>query len=216
MSGAIGSANGRWTRFRRIGRDGFSLESRSTSGAFAESFGASETAASLAESSARHATVLQTMADGLVTFDASGRIDSTNAAARRLLGYSEQSLLTMTVDDILPGCLDVAAAAAANPDLPRSADDIDGRRHDGTQLPLSLAIGCMRIHDRVLFSGVLRDMTEQRQADEAIRAHVLEVEAAHRKLADQGRPFSTKRSHWPKHGIGRKPGRGPKPNSWRP
>jgi signal transduction histidine kinase len=43
------------------------------------------TAASLAESSTRHATVLQTMADGLVTFDASGRIHQRGGAANARL-----------------------------------------------------------------------------------------------------------------------------------
>jgi len=41
---------------------------------------------SLAEGARRHATVLQTMADGLLTFDADGRIESTNPASQRIFG----------------------------------------------------------------------------------------------------------------------------------
>ena len=145
----------------------------------------SSTSRSLAESAVRHATVLQTMADGLVTFDPSGRIDSTNDASQRIFGYTDQELLALDVDAILPGCLSVAAAAAGSPDALRSTHEFDGRRRDGTTVPLELAIGHMPMSERVLFSAVVRDVTERHEADEAIRAHVKEVEQAQEQLANQ-------------------------------
>jgi PAS domain-containing protein len=44
----------------------------------------------------------RTMLNGLITFDAVGRIETVNASAERLFGYAEAELLTLTVDESSP------------------------------------------------------------------------------------------------------------------
>jgi len=137
------------------------------------------TSTSLAESALRHATVLQTMADGLLMFDAAGRIESTNTAAQRIFGYSDQALLAMNVDDILPGCLAAATSASG---ASKPTHDLDGRQADGGIVPIELAIGRMSMDDRVLFSAVVRDVTERhRQAAELVEARDRAEEGARAK-----------------------------------
>src|SRR4029434_7916114 len=72
---------------------------------------------SLLETGIRHTTVLRTMLNGLITFDAARRIETVTASAERLFGYAEAELLTLTVDEIVPGC-SAHVARRVGPDGP--------------------------------------------------------------------------------------------------
>jgi PAS domain S-box-containing protein len=144
------------------------------------------TAASLEASAVRHQTVVETMADGLVIFDTTGAIESTNAASQHLFGHTAMELRALHVDELLPGCLHLALESSAVPTPgTASSTEIEGRRRGGTRVPVELAIGRMDVAGRRLFSCVVRDVTERHQARAALEAHVAEMERTHAQLASQ-------------------------------
>jgi PAS domain S-box-containing protein len=142
---------------------------------------------SLLETGIRHTTVLRTMINGLITFDASGRIETVNASAERLFGYAEAEFLTLTVDEVVPGC-STYVALRADPDGPpdiRSTFEATAHTRDGRAVPIELVISPMTISGRALFSAVIRDITERKEAEATLKLQLEEVERARSRAAAQ-------------------------------
>jgi two-component system sensor histidine kinase/response regulator len=142
---------------------------------------------SLLETGIRHTTVLRTMINGLITFDASGRIETVNASAERLFGYAEAEFLTLTVDEVVPGC-STYVALRADPDGPpdiRSTFEATAHTRDGRAVPIELVISPMTISGRALFSAVIRDITERKEAEATLKLQLEEVERARGHAAAQ-------------------------------
>ena len=142
---------------------------------------------SLMETGIRHTTVLRTMVNGLITFDAAGRIETVNAAAERLFGYAEAEFLTLTVDEVVPGCSTYIALRAdpAGPPDTGSTFEASGHTRDGRAVPIELVISPMTISGRALFSAVIHDITERKEAEAALKLRLEEVERARGHAAAQ-------------------------------
>jgi PAS domain S-box-containing protein len=141
---------------------------------------------SLLDNAIRHATVMRTMVNGLVTFDEQGRIDSSNKAAERLFGYSEQELRGRNVDDLMPRALQ-HLDPTAEPDGPggRSTFETTGHTRLGDLVPLEVVISPMVIGGRQLYSALITDITDRRMAEQALEEQFQEIEQARSTAADQ-------------------------------
>jgi PAS domain S-box-containing protein len=120
--------------------------------------------------------VLESVAEGIVTIDVHGQIESVNPAAERLFGYEPGELLGRDVSVLMP-----------QPDAGRHAHyvqhyvdtgearvigvgrEVEGLRRDGTRFPLDLTVSEVPLPDRRIFTGILRDATERKQAEQALR-----------------------------------------------
>lgn len=155
----------------------------------------SDATAQQAASAIRHATVLQTMADGVITFDRAGRIESTNRACQRLFGYTEDELRARDIDDLIPGakeraqsslyCRSQPCASCTTQTCDWRMGEVDGRHADGSPIALELSLAHMSIGDAELFSGTVHDIRERRRVDQALRDHVARLEEAGRQLVEQ-------------------------------
>jgi len=125
----------------------------------------------LEESLARERVIEETSIDGMVTYDADGRILSVNPAMQQLFGYSERELLGAKTSMLLAP---VSAGKDAGEDFSSSAcwtqttgtqREVTGRRKDGSCFPLELYIGHVAINDEPLFAATLHDITERKQAE---------------------------------------------------
>ncbi|MEO8605027.1 MAG: PAS domain S-box protein, partial [bacterium] len=108
---------------------------------------ATAAAAHVRDSETRLRAVVDTAADGIITIDGGGRIESWNAAAARIFGYEAGDVLgrdvallaaapdTLRRDEALFRSL--ASGAARGAGIGR---EIEGRRKDGTRFPLDVAI----------------------------------------------------------------------------
>jgi PAS domain S-box-containing protein len=127
-------------------------------------------------------TVLGTVVDGIITFQADdGIIETVNPAAERMFGYPAAELIGTSVHDRIPalrhpllgspGTVGVSDAAPAR-GLGR---EVQGQRRDGTCFPLEIAVGEMSLRRRRFFTGILRDLTARQAAEaEAHRAGALQ------------------------------------------
>jgi two-component system sensor kinase FixL len=141
----------------------------------------------VAEIAARRAhvrSILETAPDGMVVIDETGRIESFNSAAQRMFGYSEAEAVGRNVSVLM-----------GEPDYSRHSDFmaryratrerriigigriVTGKRKDGSNFPLHLAIGETEVDGRRLFTSFMHDLTEERRSESRMQA--LQAELAH-------------------------------------
>ena len=129
-----------------------------------------QTQNALAASEARLRSVLDTAVDAIVTLGADGLIDSANTACLRLFGYEAHELLGQDVGILMPRSEsarhDEAMAryrlTGKSKIINGPGREVTGRRKDGTQLPLHLAVSESRVAGETIFTGIIRDITDQR------------------------------------------------------
>ena len=131
----------------------------------------------LMETEERFRHLFETISDALLVFDArTGRLVEVNEAALRLYGYSRRSFLRLTYCALT---VEREASTAAIKQLlaggPGCVPLRYHRRSDGTVFPVEISGSTFTLKGRPTICGVVRDITERRRAEEAIRRN-LELE----------------------------------------
>jgi PAS domain S-box-containing protein len=142
-------------------------------------------AAALRDGESRLRSVVDTAVDGIVVAAADGRIVLANPAAHRMFGYDEarQDLLGRSLSLLMPqaevarhagGRLAargvVGGAGGPSRVIGVPGRPLLGRRRDGTQFPIDLSVGSFRSGEAPFFTGVVRDATERKAVEAALRA----------------------------------------------
>ena len=111
-------------------------------------------------------------ADGILTIDDRGTVESLNAAAARMFGYAAEELAGRALSLVLPVLASERFDDRLLPYLatPGGHRRLDGRRKDGTPLPLEMAVGEVLLGGRRLFNLLLRDLTPRPAAKSAFGA----------------------------------------------
>jgi two-component system sensor kinase FixL len=136
------------------------------------------------ESEQRLRAIVDTAVDSIIAIDERGIIDSVNLATERLFGYTAAELLGRNVKMLMPepyrrehdGYLRsyVRAGIAKIIGIGR---EVTGRRKDGSTFPMSLAVSEMRLGQRRMFTGIVHDLSGQRQ----LERQVLEAASAEQR-----------------------------------
>jgi two-component system, cell cycle sensor histidine kinase and response regulator CckA len=133
-------------------------------------------AAALQESEEKYRVVVETASDGVVTVDETNVIQFANRAAERMFGYAEGELLGRPVTELMPpdqrdGHRNGLARYVATGEQRRDWSQFPamGRRTDGSEVPLELSFGESRLGGQRVFTAVIRDITERRRAEDALR-----------------------------------------------
>jgi PAS domain S-box-containing protein len=137
----------------------------------------------LNDSSTLVQTVLNTVADGIVSLRASGGIiEKVNPAAATMFGYTSDEMLGQNFSSLIPelnqdkhdGSLDYYKAS----DEARASGlgrEVQGRRKDGSLFPMEIVVREMQIGGERYFTGILRDITVRKQVeDELLKAGALQ------------------------------------------
>lgn len=130
--------------------------------------------------------ILATVADGIVTFNPRTKlIETANAAAEKMFGYSTEELVGKKISAIVPELNDdadtfdyynVSPSERAN-GIVREAT---GQQKEGHAFPIEIAISEMRLGGQRYFTGVLRNITARKHAEAVMR----ESEDRYRNLFD--------------------------------
>jgi PAS domain S-box-containing protein len=140
---------------------------------------------SLMESGMRHTAVLRSMVNGLMLLDENGRIETANAASARLFDYSENALLGLSIEGLVPGCMThLPAMEGASTPARHSGFETVARTRTGQEIPLEVVLSPVVIGERNLYSAILLDITERRAARAALEDARDRAEAGARAKAE--------------------------------
>ena len=140
----------------------------------------------MAEGMARLAAILDTANDAIITIDERGTVESANPAVEAVFGYRPEELIGGNVARLMPP--EEAARhdsylrryrATAERHVIGIGREVTAVRKDGTRFPADLSVSEVLLDERRLFTGVVRDITARKNAEQALRAS----EAEARKLS---------------------------------
>ncbi|MDF0555476.1 PAS domain S-box protein [Kamptonema sp. UHCC 0994] len=133
--------------------------------------------ASLQESKTRIQAVVDNAADGILTLDEQGNIESFNLAAERIFGSEAREVLGLNLRKLIakPAREDSTGNYLKNfltnstAKLNICQQEIEGIYKNGATFPMELAVSEMRLASGRLFIGICRDITERKQSEKTLR-----------------------------------------------
>jgi two-component system, LuxR family, sensor kinase FixL len=143
----------------------------------------------LRASQERFQSVTEAAVDAIVSADSTGRLLTWNGGAERLFGWTAEEIVGRPLTVIIPerfrqlheqGIARVRRTGRSK--LAGQVVELSGLRRDGSEFPLELSIGSWNAPDGLAFSGVLRDITDRRRAEDSLAAANRELERANAEL----------------------------------
>jgi two-component system, LuxR family, sensor kinase FixL len=127
------------------------------------------------ETAERLRAILETAVEGIITIDERGIIESLNPAAERLFGYAAVELIGRNVKVLMPspyrqehdGYL-ANYMRTGHARIIGIGREVVGQRKDGSVFPMDLAVSEVKLQDRRLFTGFVRDITERKRLEQEI------------------------------------------------
>jgi len=120
----------------------------------------------------RMSAILNNVVDGIITIDQAGTIDTFNPAAQRLFGYVSEEVVGKNVKCLMPepyhsehdGYLDNYHNSGVAKII-GSGREVIGQRKDGSTFPMELAVSRMLVGEKTMFTGIVRNISERKQAE---------------------------------------------------
>jgi len=123
----------------------------------------------------RHGMIQTLALDGIITITEDATVRSFNPAAERIFGYAADDVIGNNVNMLMPdpyrshhdGYLQ-SFLGGGKKKIIGKIREVSGRRKDGSTFPMELSISEPIPGDRILFTGMCRDITERKRAEDAL------------------------------------------------
>lgn len=120
--------------------------------------------------------MLDTVVDAIVTINENGTIEKFNKSAEKMFGYRAGEVIGRNVSILMPEPM----ASEHDDHIRRYLEtreahvigigrETTARRKDGSIFPIELALSEFQFQGKSLFTGVLRDITERKRAEQQLR-----------------------------------------------
>ena len=130
--------------------------------------------AALARSEAYSKAIVATAAEGIITLDARGRIESVNRAAENMFGYEAEELIGKNINVLMPerfrdehkGYVGRYVETGEGT-ICGAGREVPAQKKDGTEFPIYLAASEVILEGERCFAGIMRDISDQKKAEES-------------------------------------------------
>lgn len=127
--------------------------------------------------------ILDATVDGIITIDSTGSIESVNRSAEIIFGYDAEEMVGRNVSFLMPepyhsehGDYMRRYLETGEAKIIGIGREVEGRRKNGDVFPMSLAVGEVKLDHRVLFTGIVRDLTPQRLIEAELKRRDQQVQ----------------------------------------
>ncbi|NIQ00316.1 MAG: PAS domain S-box protein, partial [Nitrospinaceae bacterium] len=131
-------------------------------------------------------SLLNNALEGIITFDKTGAVDTVNPAAENIFGYKASEVVKKNIRLLIPNLCresDLRKGNLLNSQrhLIGRISEMTGERKNGSQFPIDLSVSEIKMPERrrvprsdqghrpTLFLGMIRDITERKHFEEALR-----------------------------------------------
>ncbi|UCD38427.1 MAG: PAS domain S-box protein, partial [Fidelibacterota bacterium] len=145
----------------------------------------------LGESETRLRAIVDTAAEAIIVIDSKGIIENFNRGAELVFGYSTDDVIGRSVNLLMPesdgrhhdeyirryiktGIRNVIGTSR----------EVTARRKDGSLFPIQLAVSEVALDDRLLFAGIVHDITERVEAEAQRSEYAQKLELQNLALAE--------------------------------
>jgi two-component system, LuxR family, sensor kinase FixL len=130
----------------------------------------------LSESEEHYRNVAETATDAIITTDEEGIITFVNRAAERVFGYASADLSGLKIMMLMPEYLRHVHEASLKTYIATGNRQLEywepitlsGLRKGGTEIPVELSVSRFTKNDKHVFTCIVRDITERKQAQESL------------------------------------------------
>jgi PAS domain S-box-containing protein len=129
----------------------------------------------LSDTEERLRAILQTAVEGIITIDERGIVESMNPAAEKTFGFKAEEVIGKNVSVLMPSPYREEHDAhlghylrSGHAKIIGIGREVVGQRKDGTVFPMDLAVSEVRLADRRLFTGFVRDISERKKSEEQV------------------------------------------------
>ncbi|MFN2425617.1 MAG: PAS domain S-box protein [Candidatus Binatia bacterium] len=121
-------------------------------------------------------SIVNTAIDGIITIDQHGTIQTFNRSAEKIFGYDAAEVTGQKINVLMPepygGEHDDYLESYMRTGIPRVIGigrEVTGRRKDGSNFPLELAVSQFELDGRPCFTGLVRDISPRRKMEEQLQ-----------------------------------------------
>ncbi len=125
---------------------------------------------------ARLQAIIDTAIDGIITIDQRGIIETVNPAAARIFGYRPEEIIGKNIKILMPepdqsrhdGYMENYHRTGVGQIIGKGREVV-GLRKDGSVFPFLLSISEVKLQDKVIYTGIVHDISQQKKAEQAQR-----------------------------------------------
>jgi PAS domain S-box-containing protein len=127
----------------------------------------------------RSRSIIESAGEGIVVIDRDSNIILWNQSAEKLFGYTAEEMIGISISRLIPERYESQHEGAMTRAIdsqklahPGVTHELAGKRKDGSEFPLELTLAVWSIAGETFVSGIIRDISERKEAEERIRTIV--------------------------------------------
>jgi PAS domain S-box-containing protein len=136
--------------------------------------------------------IVDTVIDAIITIDERGIIESFNKSAEKIFGYKKSEIIGHNIKILMPDPHRTNHdqyisnyLKTGNAKLIGHVREVVGQGKNGSVFPIEISIAEMQMNDQRLFTGIARDITARKEAEQALQEQQEELRSSNEELQSQ-------------------------------
>ncbi len=134
-------------------------------------------------------SIAESANDAIITANSNGIIVAWNRSAERIFGYTEAEVSGQSVSLLVPPEYSnrhidgfARVQAGGEPHIIGKIVELKGQHKDGSEFPLELSLAQWEATAGKFYSGIIRDITERKRAEEVLNHYATELKRSNKEL----------------------------------